>query len=136
MSDRTELTTVETVHGDPPWVFSILDPFDTPDEALLVPCGDGVSGWINRCTHQPQRFDQGMGTPVDGDVLRCPRHGSTFDCCTGESDSGPADGTTLPSVEVTVENGMVYLVADRVEFLHEGGLDSDDGPSSTSHIGF
>jgi hypothetical protein len=37
---------------------------------------------------------------------------------------------------VAVEDGTVYLVDDEYEFEHEGGIDADDGPSSTSHIGF
>jgi hypothetical protein len=60
-----------------------------------------------------------------------------FDACSGYCDNGEAADTTLPSVDVAVEDGVVYLTDDDVTFAHEGGIDDeDDGPASTSHIGF
>ena len=102
-----------------------------------------VEAWVNRCTHEAQRLDRGFGAAMrDGQVI-CPKHGSMFDTCSGDCDNGEAAGTTLVSVDVTVELGNVYLTDDDVEFVREGGIgdgdeDSgdDDGPSSTSHIGF
>jgi len=97
---------------------------------------DGVEAWINRCTHEAQRFDTGNGVPMrDGEMI-CPKHGSMFDACSGECDNGEAAGTTLPDVAVAVEEGTVYLTDEEYEFVHEGGIDDDDGPNSTSHIGF
>jgi hypothetical protein len=58
------------------------------------------------------------------------------DACSGECDNGGAAGTTLPDVEVVVEDGTVYLVDDHYDFDHEGGVEDDEGPGSTSHIGF
>ncbi len=100
---------------------------------------DGVEAWINRCTHEAQRLDTGRGVAMrDGQII-CPKHGSMFDACSGYCDNGEAADTTLPSVDVTVEDGVVYLTDDDVTFAHEGGIDDggdDDGPASTSHIGF
>ena len=46
-------------------------------------------------------------------------------------------GTTLPDVDIAVEEGEVYLADEEYEFEHLGGIDEgDDGPSSTSHVGF
>lgn len=96
----------------------------------------GVAAWINRCTHEAQRFDTGRGVPMrDGEIV-CPRHGSFFDACTGHCDNGEAAGTTLPAVDVAVEDGTVFLVDEDYAFAHEGGIGDGDGPSSTSHIGF
>ncbi|ELZ04599.1 Rieske (2Fe-2S) domain-containing protein [Natrialba aegyptia DSM 13077] len=79
-----------------------------------------------------------MGAAMrDGQII-CPKHGSMFDACSGYCDNGEAADTTLPSVEVAVDGGDVYLTDDEVTFLHQGGIDEGDdgdgGPSSTSHL--
>ncbi|QLG48955.1 Rieske (2Fe-2S) protein [Natrinema halophilum] len=139
MSDRTRLTTLETVHDEGSWLFTIRDQYGEPDEAILVPCEDGIEAWINRCTHEAQRFDTGRGVAMrDGQII-CPKHGSMFDSCSGYCDNGEAAETTLSAVEITVDDEIVYLTDDGVTFAHEGGTDAeddDDGPESTSHIGF
>ncbi|QPV64030.1 Rieske (2Fe-2S) domain-containing protein [Halosimplex litoreum] len=59
------------------------------------------------------------------------------DACSGECDNGEAAGTTLPDVEVAVDDGDVFLVDEEYEFEHEGQIDEGEGgPSSTSHVGF
>jgi nitrite reductase/ring-hydroxylating ferredoxin subunit len=132
----TQLTTVEAVREEGSWLFTATDAYGTDEEVLLVPCEDGVEAWINRCTHEAQRFDTGQGAPIRDGQLICPKHGSLFDTCSGECDNGEAAGTTLPEVSVAVTNGQVYLTDDDFTFQHEGGVDEGDGPSSTSHIGF
>ncbi|WP_226021801.1 Rieske (2Fe-2S) protein [Halomicrobium salinisoli] len=137
MAGRTELTSVETVHEEGSWLFTATDERGDAEEVLLVPCEDGVAAWINRCTHEAQRFDTGRGAPIRDGQLICPRHGSLFDSCTGYCDNGEAADTTLPGVDVEVEEDTVYLVDEDYDFSHEGEADEDDGtPSSTSHIGF
>ncbi len=141
VTDGTRLTTVETVHDDGSWLFTVSDPNGTADEVVLVPCGeDGVEAWVNRCTHEAQRLDRGFGVAMrDGEMI-CPKHGSMFDACSGGCDNGDAAGTTLPGVDVTVEDGVVYLTDAAYAFRHEGGIEDgsggDDGPSSTSHLSF
>ena len=58
-----QLTTVETVHEEGSYLFTADDPHGNPEEVVLVPCEDGVSAWVNRCTHEDQRFDTGDGVP-------------------------------------------------------------------------
>ena len=150
MSDRTRLTTAETVREDRSWLFTVRDQYGELDEVILVPCEDDtdtpVEAWVNRCTHEAQRLDRGFGAAMrDGQII-CPKHGSMFDSCSGYCDNGDAADTTLVSVEVTVELGNVFLTDDDYEFVHEGSIedgdeeengdDDDDLPSSTSHIGF
>ncbi|UPW00005.1 Rieske 2Fe-2S domain-containing protein [Halorussus gelatinilyticus] len=174
MTGRTRLTTTETVRDERSWLFTVRDQYDELDEVILVPCEEertdggataesddsaadadpddpGVEAWINRCTHEAQRLDRGFGAAMrDGQII-CPKHGSMFDACSGYCDNGDAADTTLPSVEVAVEDGAVYLADDGYEFVHEGSIegggeeagdgdesqdDDDDMPSSTSHIGF
>lgn len=140
MADGTQVTTVETVLAEGSWLFSVRDAYGELDEAILVPCEDGVEAWINRCPHEAQRLDVGRGAAIRGGEIVCPRHGSTFDPCDGDCDNGEAAGARLVPVDVTVEDGDVYLSDRGFTFAHEGGIDADDddedGPSSTSHIGF
>ena len=85
-------------------VLTSLDDGDL-EEVVLVPCDDGVEAWVNRCTHEAQRFDTGRGVPMRGHQLICPRHGSLFDACDGGCDNGDAADTTLVSVDVAVDDG-------------------------------
>jgi len=151
MADRTELTTVEQVLEDRSYLFTASNSFDMAEEVIVVPCEDApadesdassddagpVRAWINRCTHEAQRFDRGQGVPMRGGEIVCPKHGSMFDACSGDCDNGMAADTTLPNVSVAVEDGTVYLADEDYTFDHQGGIDDgDDGPSSTSHVGF
>ncbi len=137
----TELTDVETVHDERSWLFTARDPYGEPEEVILVPCEEGVEAWVNRCTHEAQQLDRGFGAAMRDGRIICPKHGSMFDSCSGYCDNGEAAETTLVSVDVTVEDGTVYLDDATYEFSHEGGADDDgdddddDMPSSTSHIG-
>ena len=136
MPARTKLTDVETVHEEGSWLFTIRDLYGEDDEVILVPCGERVAAWINRCTHEAQRFDVGRGVAMREGRMICPKHGSMFDACSGYCDNGEAADTTLPSVDIEIEDGDVYLTDPHVTFKHPGGIDDDsDGPSSTSHIG-
>jgi nitrite reductase/ring-hydroxylating ferredoxin subunit len=150
MPDGARLTSVETVRERGSWLCTAAD--DRRGEAVevvLVPCESdgGIRAWVNRCTHEAQRLHRGGALGAvrrDGGIV-CPRHGSTFDACTGDCDNGEAAGTTLVPVGVTVADGDVYLTDEDRTFRHEGPKtaggdgddeDGDDGPGSTSHIGF
>jgi len=147
MADRYRLTSVEDVLEEGSWLFTVLDERGTNEEVILVPCerenGDAdedpdVEAWVNRCTHEAQRLHrEGIGAiRRDGEIV-CPKHGSLFDACSGDCDNGEAAGTTLVPVDVTVEDGQVYLTDDDADFLAAGRVDDDsddDGPSSTSHL--
>ena len=138
---RAELTTVATVHEEGSWLFTVADEYGNEEEVLLVPCEESVEAWVNKCTHEFQRLDRGFGSPIrDGEIL-CPKHGSTFDSCTGYCDNGDAADTTLVSVAVETEtqatSERVFLADNDYSFHHEGPIDDgDDGPSSTSHLSF
>jgi len=129
-----QLTTVDQVHEDGSYLFTAADPYGDPEEIIVVPCAEGVEAWVNRCTHEAQRFDTGQGVPMREGRIICPRHGSLFDACEGDCENGDAAGTELPDVDLADRHGTVFLVDDGYEFMHEGGIDDDDGPSSTSHL--
>jgi nitrite reductase/ring-hydroxylating ferredoxin subunit len=139
--ERTRLTTVGEVERRGTWLFHARERHGETEELVLTRCEGGdppVRGWRNRCTHESQRLDRGgpPGIVRDGGLV-CPRHGSSFDTCSGECDNGEAAGTTLPEVDVTVEDGVVYLTDTDYTFAGEGETEDDGGgPSSTSHIGF
>ncbi|MFC3476352.1 Rieske (2Fe-2S) protein [Halobacterium litoreum] len=144
MTSRYRLTSVDAVRDEGSWVFTVRDQHDDDEEVFLVPCDDDekppVEAWVNRCTHEAQRlYREDIGAITrDGEVV-CPKHGSTFDTCSGYCDNGDAADTTLVSVDVDVEDGQVYLADEDVTFLYEGTKHDDgddDGPSSTSHLQF
>jgi len=134
MATRTHLASVDEVPERGSLRFSVEDAHGTEDEIIVVPCEEdrGVAAWVNRCTHEAQRLDVGRGAVMrDGGII-CPKHGSIFDACSGDCDNGDAAGTTLPSVEIAVELGEVFLVDDDYTLREDD--DDDDGPSSTSHL--
>jgi len=133
----TRLTSVDTVQDEGSWLFTASD-WSEQTEVTVLPCEDGVTAWVNRCTHEAQRIDRGgdIGAIVrDGGVV-CPKHGSVFDACEGDCENGPADGSTLWTVDISVNRGDIFLTDADYEFVHEGGIDDDDGPSSSSHLRF
>ncbi|MEF8799666.1 MAG: Rieske 2Fe-2S domain-containing protein [Halolamina sp.] len=119
-------------------LFTVEDAFTNEREAILVTCDEapGVRAWLNNCTHEAQRLDRGDGVAMRNGEIICPKHGSMFDACSGECNNGNAAGTTLPSIEITVADGAVFLRDDNYEYLRDGGMDDDDGPDSTSHLSF
>jgi nitrite reductase/ring-hydroxylating ferredoxin subunit len=134
----TRLTAAETIHEQGSWLFTVTDDNGEQTEVTLVPCEDGVQAWVNRCTHEEQRLDRGddIGAVLrDGDIV-CPKHGSVFDACDGGCANGPAAGSTLLAVDVSVNRGDVFLTDGEYEFVHEGGIDDGNDPSSTSHLRF
>jgi nitrite reductase/ring-hydroxylating ferredoxin subunit len=137
---RYRLTDVETVQSEGSWLFTVKTERGE-QEVMLLPCEEGgVEAWVNRCTHQDQRLHrEEVGAVMRDGGIVCPKHGSVFDACSGDCGNGPAADTTLLSVDITVENGQVYLTDDDARFLHDGGTDDDDDddmPSSTSHLQF
>lgn len=142
MGSRHRLTSVETVEEEGAWLFTVRNAHDENQEVFLVPCEDDdseVEAWVNNCTHERQRlYREDIGVVKrDGGII-CPKHGSVFDACSGGCSNGPAADTTLPSVDIIVENGQVYLTDDDADYLWDGGTDDDDDdddvPDSTSHL--
>jgi nitrite reductase/ring-hydroxylating ferredoxin subunit len=140
MSARTRLTSVESVHDEGSYLFTVRDSYGEDDEVVVVPCEDEVAAFRNYCVHETdQRLArEGIGAVIRNGEMICPRHGSTFDTCSGDCDDGKAAGMTLADVDVTVEDGQVYLVDDDLTYLYDGPVqgddEDDDMPSSSSHI--
>lgn len=138
MADGTRIAAVDDIPEVGSYLFTVKDAFTNEQEVILVQCEEdpGIRAWSNSCTHEDQRLDRGSGVAMREGQIICPRHGSMFDTCSGACNNGEAAGSTLPEVEITVENGDVFLTDDSYTYLHEGAIEDDEGPNSTSHIGF
>jgi nitrite reductase/ring-hydroxylating ferredoxin subunit len=137
--DATAVASVDDVPEVGTYLFTVAEPGGREEEVLLVRTDDGgIAAWKNFCMHEPdQRLDvRGRGAATRDGRLICPRHGSMFDAATGDCDNGPAAGQSLVDVDVAVRDGTVYLTAEHLTYRHEGPIDRDDGPSSTSHLSF
>jgi len=49
-----------------------------------------------------------------------PKYGSILNSCSDDCNNGLAAGSTLQSIEITVEDGQVYPIDDDTTYLHEG----------------
>ncbi len=131
------IASVEDVPETGSYLFTVREADGDREEVILVRAADGVAAWKNFCQHEvDQRLDVGGGAAMRDGQIVCPKHGSMFDAASGYCDSGKAAGSTLAEVEVAVQRGDVFLTDDEVSFCHEGGIDEDDGPDSTSHLTF
>jgi 3-phenylpropionate/trans-cinnamate dioxygenase ferredoxin subunit/naphthalene 1,2-dioxygenase system ferredoxin subunit len=74
-------------------------------EILVVNMGKTYTAIGNRCTHMGCRLSGGK---IDGEIIRCPCHGSMFNVRTGEVVRGPAKKPE-PIYPVIVENGELYI---------------------------
>lgn len=138
MPHGTKLTDVAALSEDSSFLCTVRKADGSEEEVIVVRTADCVAAWLNFCQHETdQRLDRGFGAAIrDGEII-CPKHGSLFDGCSGDCDNGKATGSTLVDVDVTVDDGTVYLTDDDYTFLHEGGIDDDDEmPSSSSHLSF
>ncbi|WP_433625578.1 Rieske (2Fe-2S) protein [Halomicrococcus sp. NG-SE-24] len=136
MGVKSRLAAVEAIPENGTLLFTVREEDGRKEEVVLVRGDDCVEAWKNFCQHETdQRLDRGFGAAMrDGEII-CPKHGSMFDACTGHCDNGKAAGSTLVAVDVTVEDGDVYLVDDDCRYLHDGGID-DDAPGTSSHLTF
>ncbi|HEX9761989.1 MAG TPA: bifunctional 3-phenylpropionate/cinnamic acid dioxygenase ferredoxin subunit [Acidimicrobiia bacterium] len=70
--------------------------------------GDEVFAIGDTCSHAEASLSE--GEVFDG-AVECPRHGSEFDLRTGKATTLPAT-TPVPTYEVSVEDGTVYLTLE------------------------
>lgn len=119
------------------WLFTVREADGSEEEVVLVQTDDCVRAWLNYCQHETdQRLDRGFGAAMrDGEIV-CPKHGSMYDACSGYCDNGKAAESTLVSVDVETRDGDVVLTDDDRTFLHEGAIEEDDLPGSSSHLTF
>jgi nitrite reductase/ring-hydroxylating ferredoxin subunit len=80
----------------------------------------------NACPHQGVWLNVGSGKFFDdsGALLRCGRHGATFDLASGTCVSGPCQGERLQRIEVAVVTGDVCIRG--VELVEEEHVWDDE----------
>ncbi|WP_433624859.1 Rieske (2Fe-2S) protein [Halomicrococcus sp. NG-SE-24] len=135
MDEDSRIAAVDEVPTDTTLLFTVRKGFDE-EEALLVRDDGEVRAWKNYCQHWTDvRLDKGDGASMRNGELVCGKHGALFEADTGRCTYGPCEGAVLDEVEVTVEDGAVYLVDDRYEFVQQGSNVEYDLSSNRS-LGF
>lgn len=133
-----QIAGVEEVPRDSTLLVTLREGVDEVEAVLTALEDDTVVAFRNYCRHWTDvKLDRGSGAAIRDDQLVCRKHGATFEKADGTCDFGPCEGSTLETVEVTVEDGTVYLTDDDYEFVDRGGTETDVGDlSSGSRIGF
>ncbi|RBI61892.1 Rieske (2Fe-2S) protein [halophilic archaeon] len=135
MDEDSRIAAVDEVPADTTLLFTVREGFDE-EEALLVRDDGEVRAWKNYCQHWTDvRLDKGDGATMRNGELVCGKHGALFEADTGRCTYGPCEDAVLDEVEVTVEDGAVYLADDRYEFVQQGSNVEYDLSSNRS-LGF
>lgn len=136
MESGTKIASSETVTEDDTLLFTV-DTEGEAVEAILVRFADGVAAYRNFCSHWTDvRLDRGEGAPIRNDEIMCRKHGATFEKNSGYCNFGPCEGATLDQVEVTEQDGVVYLTDDDYTFEHLGeSPDADSGSDLSTSPG-
>lgn len=111
---------------------------DGIQEAILVRHAGEVTGWLNYCRHFTHiTLDKGDGATMrDGEVV-CVNHGAMFAADTGRCTFGPCEGAYLVDIDISVEDGVVYLADPDYQFVGVGPIETDPVDlSSTSNLEF
>ena len=136
---RSRITAAKEVPENDTLLF-IIEERNTGEEAeaILLRAGDEIACWLNYCQHLTHiRLDKGSGAPTRNGEIVCANHGATFERDSGLCTYGPCEGAYLNGVEVTVENGDVYLDDPDYEFVTTGPIERDPiDLSSTSNVEF
>lgn len=135
MDPASRIVDVEELPTDGTVLFTMRDGTDRT-EAILLALADGIVAFENYCPHWTDvPLDRGSGATLRNEELVCEKHGATFETDSGYCNFGPCEGATLTEIDVTVENGGVYLTEDGYSF-EELGAAEDTDLSSGSRIGF
>ena len=90
-------------------------PFD--EQGILLRTKDGVRAYKNECRHLPMRLDDREPADIWDEhhrYLVCNSHGARYRPDDGLCVAGPCEGSHLKELPVVVENGDVFLEADKV----------------------
>jgi nitrite reductase/ring-hydroxylating ferredoxin subunit len=140
MPTGSRITDAEAVPEDTTFLFRVRGTEDGEvREAILVELDDGgITGWLNHCQHFTHiMIDKGSGAPMRNGELVCANHGAMFEADSGVCTYGPCEGAVLDDVEVSVDDGEVYLADPAFEFVGTGGIETDDFDlSSSSNVEF
>ncbi|SDQ32465.1 Rieske (2Fe-2S) protein [Natronobacterium texcoconense] len=137
METEPRIATLERVPAESTFLFRVRNGDDEVREAILVRAGEDVACWLNYCQHFTHiKLDKGSGAAMRNGELVCENHGAYFEADSGICTYGPCEGATLPELEVTVDDGDVYLTDDAYEFVDTGPIEDDGDLTSTSNVEF
>lgn len=128
MAAHCRIAAVDDVPAETTYLFTVREA-KTEDEreGILVRSGGEIYGWLNYCQHFTHiKLDKGSGAEMRDGELICTNHGAYFESDNGFCNFGPCEGAYLPSIEISVEDEVVYLTDDDYEFVREGPLETDE----------
>lgn len=130
MTEGTRVASVDAVPVGSTRLFRVRDADGDVDEALLTRLDDGVVAYLNRCMHfRHIRIDKGDGAPMRDGELVCQNHAAMFEADSGVCTYGPCEGAVLDEVAIDECDGGVYLVDDDYEYVGDGPIEAEQGPS-------
>ena len=128
MATRRAIAPVDDVPAETTYLFTVSTvDSDEKREAILVRSDGEIHAWLNYCQHYTHiKIDKGSGAEMRGEELICENHGAYFESDSGFCNFGPCEGAYLNRVEITVEDGTVYLTDGDYEFVAEGAIETDE----------
>ncbi|WP_049926132.1 Rieske (2Fe-2S) protein [Halopiger goleimassiliensis] len=147
MDGNRRITALSAVPAESSYLFRVENADGDEKEAILVRGEDGdgdgddapaVACWLNYCQHFTHiNLDKGSGAAMRNGEIVCENHGAYFEVDSGLCTFGPCEGATLPAVDVTVEDGDVYLTDDDYDYLGDGPIEDDETDlTSSSNVEF
>lgn len=132
------IVSVDEVPRETTFLFTVRETStDEEQESILVRSNDEITGWLNYCQHFTHiRLDKGSGAEMRDDEIVCTNHGAMFEAGTGRCTFGPCDGAYLEDIEITINDGSVYLTDSDYEFVSVGPNETSTDLTSTSNIEF
>lgn len=138
MNSASRITSVDEVPPDTTFLLTVREAESGEErEAILVRADGEVDGWLNYCQHLTHiSLDKGSGAPMRNGEIVCTNHGAYFESDTGLCTYGPCEGAYLTGIDLTVEDGWIYLTDAAYEFVDVGPIDGDADLTSTSNVEF
>jgi len=85
-----------------------------PRDVFVVRRGERVFGYLNSCPHTggPLDWVPGQFLNLDKDYIQCATHDALFQLHDGVCVAGPCKGDCLAAVPVSIDAGVVVMLAD------------------------
>lgn len=128
MTTHRRIAGVDAVPADSTYLFTLReDDSDEEREAILVRSDGGLHAWLNYCQHYTHiNIDKGSGAEMRSGELICTNHGAYFESDSGYCNHGPCKGAYLNEIEISVDDGAVYLTDENYEYVGEGPVETDE----------
>ena len=83
-----------------------------PRNIFIVRSKENIFGYENNCPHTmgPLDWSPNEFLNYDKDYIQCANHGALFEIADGRCIYGPCAGQSLWSIELQIDNGIVFAV--------------------------